>query len=91
MRDRLIELIRNAPRTDTVYGDIKLPDPVQTVQTIADHLLANDTVAVVRCKDCDFCVGPEDMCGNIYCRMHMGRFDENAFCSYSRRRTENDE
>ncbi len=41
MKDRLIELIRNAPRKDVVYGDIKLDKPVQTVQTIADHLLAN--------------------------------------------------
>jgi hypothetical protein len=44
MRDRLIELIRNAPRTDVVYGDIKLDEPVQTLQTIADHLLANGVI-----------------------------------------------
>ena len=49
MRDRLIELIRNAPRTDTVYGDIKLPEPVQTIQTIADYLLA-EGVIVPPCK-----------------------------------------
>lgn len=46
MRDRLIELIRNAPRTDAVYGDVKLPYPVQTLQTIADHLLANCVIAL---------------------------------------------
>ena len=44
MRDRLIELIRNAPKTDTVYGDIKLAKPAQTLQTIADHLLANGVI-----------------------------------------------
>lgn len=66
-RERLIELILNAPRTDTVYGNIKLDKPVQTAQTIADYLLANgaicppfkvgDTVyAIVEttCEDIDF-------------------------------------
>lgn len=46
MRDRLIELLRNAPKTDTVYGDIKLPKPVQTLQTIADHLIANGVIVL---------------------------------------------
>jgi hypothetical protein len=49
MRDRLIELLRNAPKTDTVYGNIKLPEPVQTLQTIADHLLAAGVI-VPPCK-----------------------------------------
>ena len=49
MRDRLIGLIQNAPRTDTVYGNIKLPHPVQTVQTIADHLLVSGVI-VPPCK-----------------------------------------
>ena len=48
-RERLIELLRNAPRTNTVYGDIKLKEPVQTLQTIADHLLANGVI-VPPCK-----------------------------------------
>ena len=45
-RDRLIELIKNAPTTDTVYGNIKLQTPIQTVQTIADYLLANDVTVL---------------------------------------------
>ena len=48
-RDRLIELIKNAPTTDTVYGGIKLKQPAQTVQTIADYLLANGVI-VPPCK-----------------------------------------
>ena len=43
-RERLIELIQNAPRKEVVYGDIKLDKPIQTVQTIADHLLANGVI-----------------------------------------------
>jgi hypothetical protein len=49
MRDRLIELLRNAPKTDTVYGDVKLPHPVQTLRTIVDHLLAAGVI-VPPCK-----------------------------------------
>lgn len=48
-RDRLIELIKNAPRKDVIYGDIKLDKPAQTVQSIADHLLANGVI-VPPCK-----------------------------------------
>lgn len=48
-RERLIELILNAPRTDVVYGDIKLDKPIQTAQTVADHLLANGMI-VPPCK-----------------------------------------
>lgn len=49
MRERLIELLRNAPRTNVVYGNIKLDKPAQTLQTIADHLLANGVI-VLPCK-----------------------------------------
>ena len=49
MRERLIELIWNAPKVDVVYGDIKIDPPVQTVQTIADYLLANGVI-VPPCK-----------------------------------------
>ena len=45
-REKLIELILNAPRKDVVYGNIKLDKPVQTAQTVADHLLANGVVVV---------------------------------------------
>ena len=48
-REKLIELIQSAPRKDTIYGDIKLDKPVQTVQTIADHLLTNGVI-VPPCK-----------------------------------------
>ena len=44
MRERLIGLILNAPRTDVVYGNIKLDKPIQTAQTIADYLLENGVV-----------------------------------------------
>lgn len=47
-----------------------------------------DVVEVVRCKDCIYRDGPEDTCGNIYCRLHDGRFDKDGYCSYGKRREE---
>lgn len=47
-REKLIDLILNAPRKNEVYG-IKLEKPVQTAQTVADHLLANGVI-VPPCK-----------------------------------------
>ena len=40
-REKLIELIKNSPTTNVVYGNCKLDRPIRTVQTIADHLIAN--------------------------------------------------
>ena len=65
MRNRLIELIRNAPRTDTVYGDIKLSEPVQTLQTIADHLLAAGVI-VPPCKVGDTVYYPLFNVGRVF-------------------------
>lgn len=49
---------------------------------------AADVVEVVRCKDCTYCDGQEDLCGNIYCRLHDGRFDKDGYCSYGKRETD---
>jgi hypothetical protein len=89
-RDRLIELIKNAPTTDTVYGNIKLQTPIQTVQTIADHLLANDVIKIVRCKDCRYwqdknSIGTQGICNCGEMEMsYGGEFYPlaNDFCSY---------
>ena len=45
-REKLIELIKAALTTDVVYGGCKLNHPAQTVQTIADHLIANGVTVI---------------------------------------------
>jgi hypothetical protein len=40
---------------------------------------------LIRCKDCIYRDGTEDTCGNIYCRLHDGRFDKDGYCSYGGR------
>ena len=47
-----------------------------------------DVVEVVRCKNCGYRDGIEDICGNIYCRLHDGRFDKDGYCNYGERRAE---
>lgn len=50
-----------------------------------DYKATADVVEVVRCKDCAYCDGGEDSCGNIYCILHDGRFDKNGYCSYGKK------
>ena len=41
-----------------------------------------DVVKVVRCKNCIRKLDEVNQCGDIYCNLHKGYFDQNAFCSY---------
>ena len=53
-RDRLIDLIRQSHCVevwDYYNDDFKEPDPVEE---LADHIIKNDVVPVVRCKDCKY-------------------------------------
>lgn len=58
------------------------------VEKIADYLLANDAVPVVRCKDCLHRADVLD-CGNYLCNRKMiGMVRPNDFCSFGERRTD---
>ena len=90
MRDRLIEMIQNA-----VGGCAR-----HWAEVIADHLLANGVVEVVRCKDCKYWVhGGHDIIlnqafGSCYGSMceyphEYPETHENDFCSCGERSNEN--
>lgn len=55
------------------------------VTGLLTEIPASDAVEVTRCKDCTYRDGQEDLCGNIYCRLHDGRFDKDGYCSYGKR------
>lgn len=79
MREKLIKILR-VP----IYPH-ELADPTEVV---ADYLLDNDVVPVVRCKDCDHRSDVLD-CGNYLCNRKMyGMVRPNDFCSYGERRTD---
>lgn len=75
-REKLITLVDEA-----VYA------PHAEVCAIADHLVANAVVPVVRCKDCRFWVREFDNVGHCtYAGIHLDHA-EYGFCSYGERRS----
>lgn len=56
----------------------------EIVSEALEQQIASDVVNVVRCKDCIYRDGQENTCGNIYCRLHDGRFDKDGYCSYGK-------
>lgn len=92
-RERLIELIKHcscyyAPPCDgdcSECHNVEMYDDV--IEHIADHLLANGVIEVVRCKDCKYYKDWAD--GSITCSLWTVDWDvatePNAFCSYGER------
>ena len=78
MREKLIEILR-VP----IYPH-ELADPTEAV---ADYLLDNDVVPVVRCKDCKHCIYISYACGDVRCgKLHTDYIKEGDFCSYGERK-----
>lgn len=74
-REKLIEILR-VP----IYPH-ELADPTEAV---ADYLLDNDVVPVVRCKDCKHWRKSGDGCG--WCEAwEQGRYHDN-YCNYGERK-----
>ncbi len=67
---------------------------VYDTNAILDSIDAQPTADVVevpcRCKNCKKKQGEINGCGDVYCSLHEGYFDKDAFCSYGERRTDND-
>ena len=80
MREKLIEILR-VP----IYPH-ELADPAEVV---ADYLLDNDVVPVVRCKDCE---NRDDITGECKHPKAVGwdvlMPEDDDFCSYGERRTD---
>ena len=75
MREKLIELLESAE--SAVYWN---SSDKGFIEKIADHLIANDVVPVVRCKDCT------QYNGHRYCRYTELIVLDNDFCSYGERK-----
>ena len=85
-KDELIELIRNSSCVSTWdyhLDDFKDPDPILK---LADYLLTNDMVKVVRCKDCKHCEHINDEFDKDWwqCKRRGNSFQRKPddFCSY---------
>ena len=81
MREKLIEILRKP---------IFLHEQADPTEAVADYLIDNDVVPVVRCKDCKSWYRWDAHAGE--CRsdkidIHSGTLDTD-FCSYGERRTD---
>ena len=85
MRDRLVELLNVA------VGDSNITD--NEVKIVADYLLTNDVVPVVRCKDCKWLYKPSLLCTHKRNRVfNTGiKRDFNCYCNYGEKEDEGNE
>lgn len=79
MREKLMKIVCDGLE-DGCVGHCNFPHCYR-VNNVADQLIANDVVPIVRCKDCkssDYsgCSG-----GMVYCMEHACYMDENGYCS----------
>ena len=83
MREKLVELVKQG------YNKYFNPNwALDLFELIADHLIANDVVPVVRCKDCKHCRLAS--WGERYCIrdkfVEWGELKDDDFCSYGERK-----
>lgn len=86
MRDRLVELIQNSVDGCASYW----------AELIADHLIANGVVPVVRCKDCKHCEKEYPVCNGIdepqpkyLCKVADTYMNPDDYCSCGERKADN--
>ena len=83
-RDRLLDLLEQAE------GQVN--NDVPSLESIADYLIANDVVPVVKCKNCIYNKGqlPVPDSNIIRCHREMPKLRSlNDFCSYGERKDNN--
>ena len=84
MREKLIELLKDT-RANAAWHHWGYEES-------ADHLIANDVVPVVRCKDCKHYDNSEGLCWcHLNSKFFPGGLDwhgfpEDGFCSYGERK-----
>ena len=89
MREKLIDLLddiqlRGEDFTDyEIYG-MRLPNTVSN-DDVADHLIANDVVPVVRCKDCKYMEVTPDSLRWCYVWNGINGMGDDGFCNYGER------
>lgn len=83
MRGRLIAIIRQSRCVDVWdywNDDFKKPNPVET---LADHIIKNGVVPVVRCKDCKYLIFSD--CYGECSKGYIGIVSPNDYCSRGER------
>ena len=94
-RERLIKIIANSP-AHFCDGCKEVPEErTESIEKLADYLMASDVAEVVRCRECVWWrAAGYDSIAETYtgeCQRPLGEFrycetDERDFCSYGERR-----
>lgn len=85
-REKLIELLRKVQyQGNAVHG---FHDKYIQNSELADHLIANNVVSVVRCKDCKFWADGLPGCTEHVkcCKVGFYMVMENGYCVFGERR-----
>lgn len=89
------EIVKNMPAADVVSRtafEQVMWERDQALSQLEEHGLTlgckADAFPVVRCKNCKMTTGKVNKIFGVYCDLHEGWFDEDAFCSYGERRSE---
>jgi hypothetical protein len=98
MRDRLVELMLDAPQMPCVKNGRATGKRFQTFQNIADHLIENGVVVpVARCCECKYCRKPKGkeryryfegvlLCESYEMSDDVCAVNPDDYCSYGERR-----
>ena len=92
MRDRLIDLLINADVYDSYECKLCTKEDYCdycSAEKLADHLIANDIVPVVRCKDCKHRYAPTRCAlwyGTVNDKEYFVERGEDFYCSYGERK-----
>ena len=90
MKDRFIDLLINADVYDSYECKLCTKEDYCdycNAEKLADHLIANDIVPVVRCKDCKHLMFSD--CYGECSRGYMGIVSPDDYCSYGERKCKN--
>lgn len=84
MKDKLFEILKSTPPTRLKCVGRMTGKTYTTLSGVAEHLIANDVVQVVRCKNCKY--SREEDCDMYGCTMFRDMRKGDDFCNYGERK-----
>ena len=80
MKDKLFEILKSTPPTRLKFCGRMVGKTYATLSGVAEHLIANDVVQVVRCNNCKYSREEDsDMYG---CTLYRDMRKGDDFCNY---------
>lgn len=86
MKEKLIEILKNTPPTRIKFVGRMVGKTYTTLSGVAEHLIANDVVKVVRCENCAYANENKELSDMCDCRFYRDMRKKTDFCNYGTRR-----